>query len=243
MIRQIANLISATANAFFVSRCAVCGAIGPDVVCRDCLENFELIVPPWCESCGIPFLSAERIDRKCGSCIKDPPHFDRARALFVYDERSSLPIKRLKYSDRTEMVKPLGRAMADWGLELLGAETKYDFVLPVPLHRRRLMRRGYNQSALLTAEIGRHAVLKVDYSILHRIRNTRSQTRLSPSERKNNVRGAFAIGCEAKDLTGKSILLLDDVMTTGSTLNECSRILKKQGGAEIVDALVVARRT
>lgn len=241
--RQLKNLIGSVADAFFVSRCAVCGKLGPEAVCRDCLESLELIVPPMCCSCGIPFFSGEKIERRCGSCLKEQPYFDRARALFVYDERSSLPIKRLKYSDRTEMVKPLGRALVEWGIPLLGVVQDYDLVMPVPLHRIRLMSRGLNQSALLTAEISRQTGLPAGYSLLLRIRNTPSQTKLSPSERKKNVRGAFGLGSGAESMAGKNILLIDDVMTTGSTLNECARVLKKKGGAKKVDALVFARRT
>jgi ComF family protein len=177
-------------------------------------------------------------------CLSRPPHFDRARAWAYYprEEVVEHPLRRViqkfKYGRKVSLGKPLGRLMARGCHDFLN-DCQIDLIVPVPLHPKRLRWRGFNQSLLLANQMGRAYGLTVDPFVLTRTTATPPQTQLSEEERRRNVRAAFSV-IPNKEITGKRFLLVDDVYTSGSTVNECSRTLKR-AGARAVYVLTLAR--
>jgi ComF family protein len=201
-------------------------------------QAIDFIAPPLCACCGVPFEVDLGPETLCGACAKQPPAFARARAVMRYDEGARPLILRFKHADRTEAAPAFARWMARAGADLLA---ECDLIAPVPLHRWRLFRRRYNQAALLALQLGRLAGRPIVPDLLLRRRNTPSQGRLSRSQRQLNVRGAFAANPRLRaDLAGKRVLLVDDVLTTGATLEACARTLTRAGAAR-VEVLVLAR--
>ncbi len=208
--------------------------------CPACFRRADFIVDPCCRRCGVGFSSIGEAGpaRTCAACLDKPPAWRHARAAFSYDDFSKQLILPLKYADRTENARFLGRHMARSGAALL---RDADLLLPVPLHRRRLFTRRYNQAALLAWHVGRLARRQVMVDGLVRLRPTRSLVSCRPEERAGIIAGA--IGCRnmrREALVGQRIVLIDDVLTTGSTASACAEVLL-QAGAASVDLLVAAR--
>jgi ComF family protein len=201
-------------------------------------QAIDFIAPPLCACCGVPFEVDLGPDTLCGACAKAPPAFDRARAVMRYDEAARPLILRFKHADRTEAAPAFARWMARAGAEPLES---CDLIAAVPLHRWRLVRRRYNQAALLANELARLSGKPSVPDLLVRRRNTLSQGRLSRAQRALNVRGAFAVAPQFRErVRGARVLLVDDVLTTGATLEACARTLKRAGAAR-VEVLVLAR--
>lgn len=174
----------------------------------------------------------------CGACLQEPPHYHSARAALVYDEASRGLILSFKHHDRTDVVPAFARLMAGAGEGVLA---RADVLVPVPLHPWRLFLRRYNQSALLAQALAKMADKPVLCSALRRIRATPSQGHLSRAQRFKNVQGAFVVPQKARAaLAGKTVLLVDDVMTTGATASACAAVLGGAGAAK-VDVLTLAR--
>ena len=174
----------------------------------------------------------------CGACMADPPAFARARTVMRYDEASKTLILRFKNADRVHAAPALARWMARAGGDVLAMA---DLIVPIPLHWRRLLRRRYNQSALLARALARHSTLAWCPDALRRTRPTPTQGGLSVRERRLNVRGAFAVpDARRRLIEGKRVLLVDDVLTTGATLDAAAKALRR-AGAESVDAVAVDR--
>jgi len=224
-------------------RCLACGAMveANGLLCPACWSGLSFIAPPLCESCGLPFAFAVAARTRCAACLADPPPFERARAALIYDDASRRLILGFKHADRTEAAPAFGRWLARAGAALLADA---DLVVPVPLHRWRLFQRRYNQAALLAHAVGGGlAGRPVAADLLVRRRRTPSQGGLGRQGRRRNVAGAFALKPgQADRLRGRRILLIDDVHTTGATLLECARALRRAGAAA-VDALTLARVT
>lgn len=196
---------------------------------------------PCCDFCGFPFEfeSPALIGRSapcCGRCAGRRPSFDRARAAFAYDEASRSLVLRFKHGGETEGVAMFAQQMLRAGRKLM---TGVDVILPVPLHRRRLIKRRFNQSALLARAISKQSGIPLETDSLLRKRHTPSQGGQSYVGRRRNVSGAFVVSSK-QTLCGKSVLLIDDVMTTGATLESCARTLKRAGVSR-VDAIVLSR--
>lgn len=207
-------------------------------LCGPCWGRLQPIERPYCERLGIPFgfdlgegaLSAE--------AIASPPPFERARAAVLFEEVARDLVHGLKYHDRIELVRFIGRMTARAGRDLL---PEAELIVPMPLHRRRLWVRKFNQAALIAAEVGRASGVAVDPAALLRIRPTRPQVGLNERERAENVRGAFRVPASHRArIEGRSILLVDDVLTTGATAAAATRALKRAGAAR-VDVLTFAR--
>lgn len=210
----------------------------PHAVCAACWARLRPIERPYCERLGIPFgydlgegaLSAE--------AIADPPVFDRARAAVLYEDVARDLVQGFKYHDRTEIAPLLGRMTARAGRELTADA---DVIVPMPLHRRRLWTRKFNQAAMIALEVGRASGVPVEVAALLRIRATRPQVGLGERERSENVRGAFRVAPARRDrIAGRRVVLVDDVLTTGATASAATRALKR-AGARRVDVLTFAR--
>ncbi|MDH3659290.1 MAG: ComF family protein [Alphaproteobacteria bacterium] len=222
-------------------RCLGCGVIveGTSSLCADCWRHLTFLGPPLCRLCGYPLPRTVAEMPVCGACAVQPPTFARARAALRYDDGARGMILRFKHADRTDIARTFGRMLENAGAELLA---DCDLIAPVPLHRWRLLQRGYNQAALLARALaggGRRAVIP---DLLQRVQATASQQGLSGEERKRNVKaGAFRVHPRHRArLAGRRILLIDDVLTTGATVGACTRVLTK-GGAAAVDVLALAR--
>ena len=221
-------------------RCLGCDAAvaAQGSLCPRCWGALAFITAPHCPSCGLPFEHPVPDGLACGACLADPPPFERARAPFVYGGTARRLVLAFKHGDRTDMAAALAERMASAAASLL---SEADILVPVPLHRRRLWRRRYNQSALLAHALGRLGGRPVATGLLLRRRATPSQGGRSRSGRIRNVAGAFALSTEAPaQLDGCRILLVDDVFTTGATVREAARALRR-GGAAAVDVVTLAR--
>jgi len=201
------------------------------------MESFVPVTSPYCSICGIPFAGVGE-NHCCSGCMTKRPAFDIARAPFVYEGGVKELLHSFKYTPKPHLRKPLALLITN-GLEKCSGEVTPDMIVPVPLHRKKIRQRGFNQAILLGEMISKDWKIRLERNVLQRIRWTEPQVNLSGDDRRKNVIGAFAIA-PGISLTGNSILLIDDVFTTGSTLNECAKTLKN-AGAEKVYAVTVAR--
>jgi ComF family protein len=213
-------------------RCGGCGLIVDEVdsFCTDCWRKLEFL-QGGCERCGLPLKATDA--EICGDCLAQPPRLARIRAAVAYDDISRSIALRLKYGRKTA----LGRTMARYMRPLVGDSHENCVLVPVPLHRRRLWSRGFNQSAIVARELSRRTGVPVDVDALKRIRSTPPLKGMGMRQRRRTVGGAFRANAE---LRGRTVILIDDVMTTGSTANACARVLKR-AGAERVDLISWAR--
>jgi len=222
-------------------RCLGCGAVaaGPRSLCAACWRNLTFLGAPCCRLCGYPLPQTVVEMPICGACTIEPPVFARARAALRYDDGSRSMILRFKHADRTDISRTFGRMLETAGAELL---RECDLIVPVPLHRWRLLRRGYNQSALLAQALADGGKRHIIPDLLQRIQATASQQGLSGEQRKQNVHShAFRLHPRYQArVDGRRILLIDDVLTTGATVTACTRVLMR-GGAAAVDILALAR--
>ena len=225
---------------FFPPLCLVCKrpllSYEKTFLCASCSTDLTFIDSPLCCSCGIMFNSRAGDDHLCGNCRESPPRFDRARAAGVYAGTLRNAIHQFKYRGGLMFAKHLGQLLAQHGQRLLTVEA-INLIVPVPLHRRRLRQRGYNQSLELARHLGACWGIAVAPEWLVRNRETPQQTALSRQARSLNMRGAFAWTGPALD--DKRVVLIDDVYTSGATANECARVLKKSG-AGTVEVLTLA---
>ena len=211
----------------------------PEPFCPDCLKSLDLISWPHCPVCGIPYCTDTPPLHLCGDCLAGVHYFDRARAAGLYKGLLREVIHRFKYGGQTFLVRPLVTMLIPPAKELISLH-QIDLIVPVPLHAKRLRQRGFNQASLLAGRLGSAVKLPVQYSTLKRSRWTEPQSGLTRSQRAANVKGAFHL-TTASETRKKGILLLDDVLTTGETVNQCVRVLKRDGGAREVVVLAVAR--
>jgi ComF family protein len=211
-------------------RCPGCGAIVPDPhsFCLACWQSLTFLGDPCCVRCGLPFEYGTDAQAECGRCLADPPHFDRLRAAVAYGDTARKVALKLKYSGRPGVASTLARFMA----RHLAAADPEAILVPVPLHRWRIWKRGYNQSALIATELSKRTGLPADLDLLKRVKATPALRGLGRRERALAVRGAFAVR-DREAVAARSILLVDDVFTSGATAGACARALKRAGAARV----------
>jgi ComF family protein len=240
------KILSQLLDIIYPPRCPLCSRFlstienrrVPHRICEICLQALMPIAHPLCTICGIPFSTPIGTDHLCENCLRKKPWYDFVRAPYLYSGPLMNAIQRFKYNSETHLSSSLGTLLSSFARDCI--PNPEDFVIfPVPLHRQRLRERGFNQSLLLAKVLASHLGTQLDYLSLIRRKYTRSQTGLGKEERRKNVANAFAI-TTTKILMDKNILLIDDVITTGHTLNECSRILKKSGALKVI-CLALAR--
>jgi ComF family protein len=260
--RAVAAALGACRNAAFPTRCLECRAFipaaaanagfpqsrlsgGVDVLqpffCAVCLRGVTPLDSPLCPRCGVMFKSRVGADHLCGQCLQKPPAFTMARAAFVYDQALVDVIHSLKYKGKVQLARPLARLLRQ-AYERFWADEPVDMILPVPLHGKRLRGRGFNQAELLVRRWNAWASdssppMRTD--VLRRVRATAPQAGLGRISREANIRGAFSV-CRPEAIGGAHLLLVDDVITTGSTAAECAARLLENGAAR-VDVLALAR--
>lgn len=230
-----------TLNLLYPPLCIGCRAqvAEPGNLCAVCWQNIDFLDGPACQCCGLPFDLDPGSDTLCAACLADPPSFDHARAVMRYNEKSRGPILALKHADRLDLAPAFARWLDRAGQSLLD---EADAIVPVPLHRRRLWSRRYNQAAELARGLGQLSGKPVEPMALRRIRATPSQGAMpSAKARRRNMRGAFQVPPEQYSaVKDRAILLVDDVMTTGATADACTRALKR-AGVRKVSVLALAR--
>lgn len=225
-------------------RCALCGRVlkADKGICDDCISQIEFLKSPVCYHCGQPLGGGSDVVAHshllCGECIKPRKRIFRlSRSAFAYDDFSKKLILDFKFRDHTELAELLAKILYVAGKDIF--DKGVDVIIPVPLHFTRLIGRKYNQSALLAKELGKLTHIKVDNLGLKKIRKTKPQVECDRHQRLHNLKDAF-VARHASTLKGKRVLLIDDVMTTGSTLKECALSLRK-AQVKSVDCLTLAR--
>ena len=207
-------------------------------VCAQCWSKLSFIARPFCPRLGIPFVYDPGPELLSMEAIASPPAYARARAAVRYDDVAKTLVHALKYQDRTDLAPAMGRWMARAGQELLN---EADWLIPVPLHWRRAWHRRYNQSGALAHAIERQSGIKVRGELLRRVRATEQQVGLSRPQRASNVQGAFKVSADRQsEVQGRRVVLIDDVLTSGATVDACARALLRAKAAT-VDVLVFAR--
>lgn len=236
------EILTGIADLIFPPRCITCGEPleqhGPLPFCPSCRAGIHFIGSPLCPRCGTPFPAAEGEDHLCGECLLTERPYAVARSVGRYEETLLTAIHRFKYRGKTGIGDLLGGIMADFADKIWDMKI-FERILPVPLHRRRLRERGFNQAVILARGLSRRFNIPLDFTSLRRDLFTPPQVGLDRKQRSANVHGAFTV-TRPERIAGRRLLLVDDVYTTGSTLTECARVLI-QAKAEAVAVLTMAR--
>ncbi len=231
----------------YPAQCRHCGeSLDPadgHYICKTCWQEIQPIKKPYCETCGHPLDPNAALPEVIPSCSNCPENlsFRKVRSAATYESAAGAAFRLLKYHGKTIMAEPLASLMIETMSTLFGMED-YDYIIPVPLHKRRRRKRGYNQVELIGERLSRATNIPMESHCLVKIVNTPPQVGLSYKERQGNVRGHFDITDPFK-LTGKRILLIDDVYTTGATASESARTLLRKGKPRYVDVFTLLRRT
>ncbi len=225
-------------NYLLPKRCLSCSSLTQDAnsFCGNCWKNLNFINSPFCKCCGREFALDLSEQQECLKCISHPPSFDKARALFKFDEHSKHIIHAFKYYDKTILAKSFA--------EMLSSRYSYDIaesdiIVPVPMHRFKRLFRMYNPAQILAQELHLAINLPIQMNVLVKTKWTKPQTTLSRKARLKNIAGSIKIENLSK-IKGKKVILIDDVITTGTTVSLCSRLLKKAGAKEVVVLSIAA---
>lgn len=207
-------------------------------LCPDCWKAISFISDPCCQRCGLPFEVPVEAGTLCTDCLTDPPEYTAGRSVFLYDDASKQMILKFKHGDQLHPATAMGEWLAKAASDFM---PQMEVIIPVPLHFWRLWRRRYNQAALLAQKISQLIGKPVALQALQRVKATHSQGHHNRAERHQNMRHAFRVNPARRgQIEGKNVLLVDDVLTTGATLNECCRTLQK-AGARAIYVVTLAR--
>ena len=229
----ITTSVRSGVDLLYPPQCVACEAATqtPFSLCVVCWNAMPLIAKPYCERLGTPFAVDYGVGMLSPAAIADPPRFDRARAVARHRETARDLVSRLKYGERLDLSWLMAKMMVQAGADILGDA---ELLVPVPMHRFRLWRRRYNQAALLANAVSGATGVPVSLDALQRVRHTRAQVGLRRADRQQNLVGAFAVAPEkAMQVAGRRVVVIDDVRTTGSTLNACAHILRNAGASRI----------
>lgn len=213
-------------------RCPGCGVLVEDDLqfCGDCWNALRFISAPACTACGKPFAQGRDDDLVCAECLAHPPLHDGIKAAVLYDDLSRSIVLRLKHGGKIGLARLVAKHLE----RHLPADASDVVLVPVPLHRWRLWRRGFNQSILIARALAAKRSLKIETDVLRRTRATPPLKGMTRQQRAVAVRGVFDIPAARRDrIAGRHVLLIDDVYTTGATANACVRLLKKAGAARV----------
>lgn len=206
--------------------CLVCGKAGEDYLCAKCIEKIDFIEPPFCRKCGTPCA-----EYNCSDCRSREYYFDISRSAAIYDGVLKEAIRQFKYKFNIVMADPLSEIMIN-RFPKSGLIGKFDFVIPVPIHQARRIERGFNQAEELASRFCDKIHVPLDLDVLYKKTDTKHQANLPQDMRAVNLKGVFAVKNSSR-VIGKRILLVDDVFTTGTTLNEAAKALKNSGALSI----------
>ena len=218
-------------NLLCPPRCPICQEAVDKVhcLCPTCYEKLNFITAPCCEICGRPFEYAAFDSVICGACLKKKPKFSMARSILEYDDFSKQLILAFKHGDRTDLTPILAKFLTLADKHIFD---DIDMIVPVPLHWTRRFNRQYNQAALLGKALGKLKSISFQPLVLKRVRRTESQGHKHRKQREQNIKGAFKV-VKPDIIRDKTVLLIDDVMTTGATLNECAKVLRRSGVKDV----------
>lgn len=236
------NILKDIINFLLPPRCINCGKIlaDEDGLCANCFNEITFISAPYCKRCGLPFPDGIGINKNllCPMCVKDAKKLFRySRSAIKYETLSKNMILAFKFMDKTENAKVFAKWLKIAGGDIFAAGA--DILIPVPLHYKRLVKRRYNQSALLATELSKLVLIETDFKSLVKYKSTKPQVSYSGKARIKNIKDAFMVKYP-ENIKDKRVVLIDDVQTTGSTLKECAKVLI-HAGAKSVDFLTVAR--
>jgi ComF family protein len=227
---------------FFPPRCPLCRSLltedPPVGFCRDCLTGIKFLTHPYCSCCGLPFESSTQEDHRCSKCLTEERYFERARSIGFYEGPLAEAISLFKYHGAIHLARPLGNLLMAYSGPGFSF-TDYGLILATPSSKERLRERGFNPALLLARRVSSAFSIPLHLHALRRVRHTPPQTRLRGPEREKNIQGAFGVG-DTEVIRDKTILLIDDVFTTGATARECAKVLRR-AGAKKVDVLTLAR--
>ncbi len=239
---SLAEALNDLSEVFFPPQCLGCAEIihpfDNQIFCSACAPQVHFITGSICRICGTTFPDSPAESHLCGDCLEKTPYFSCARAIFNYKDIIFNAIHRFKYKKDLSSGEILASFMAGYSFPDIDF-TDYSLIVPVPLHIKRLRERGFNQALILARAIGEKRNIHVDFSVLKRHKFTLTQTSSNKKERKQNIGGAFEV-TDRQKIAGKNIILIDDVYTTGATVNECTKTLIR-GGAKNISVLTLAR--
>lgn len=239
---KIKSFCESLVDVVYPLNCLICraklNASQYSPLCSDCFSSIKKINPPFCIKCGKPLEIALTPSNKCLNCRKQEYNFDRAWSSTKYDGVMRECIHKLKYNRKFSLGNMFSRILIEFVNKYMEIN-KFDFIIPVPLHRTKLREREFNQAQMLAEPLSSNFNKRLLSKNIYRIRYTLSQSELSLQERRENIRGAFGIS-NPELIKGKDILIIDDVFTTGATVNECASLLKRNG-AGLIEVLTLAR--
>ena len=230
-------------DLIFPPVCPICQTLfeekGEDLsICPSCHKAIRPVRPPYCPRCGLPVPSGDGAGHLCGPCLQERWHFEIHRTSGLYEGTLKEAIHRFKYGGAFPLLRVFGDLLQP-NLQALSQDYPVDVMIPVPLHIRRLRERGFNQALLLVKELSKRTGIPYEERALKKVKDTPVQIALKKRERRKNLKGAFQVK-DQEAIQGKAVMLVDDVYTTGATVNECSRALLR-AGARRVAVLTVAR--
>ncbi|MGD0278750.1 MAG: ComF family protein [Smithella sp.] len=238
----LSEALNDISEVIFPPQCPGCAEIlhpfTGQIFCPACNDKIKFITGSICSICGTTFPDSHAESHLCGDCLENKTYFSYARAVFCYETFILNAIHRFKYKRDMSIGEMLASFMADFSFPDIDF-TDYSLIIPVPLHIKRLRERGFNQSLILAYAIGKKRKIPVNFSLLKRHKYTLTQTASNRNERKQNIKGAFEV-TDKKKIADKNIILIDDVYTTGATINECAKTLIK-AKAQKIAVLTLAR--